>query len=236
MKKILSLIVIVSLLTSCGGGGGEGGGTDNPPTPTVNNKPATPSTTYPSASSLCIDNSVKFEWNAATDPDGDAVKYNLQIALDNQFTQIEHDLKNISGTYKIVTLDKGVAYFWRLKAIDSKNLSGDFSSNVQFYTEGVGVTNYLPFMPELVKPAIEEVVTSSSVTLEWTASDVDNDSLTFDVYFGEDSNSLTLVSENQSETTYTTNVTGTTSYFWKIAVKDGNSGTTIGQVWNFTTD
>ncbi|MDV7186042.1 hypothetical protein R3X25_02010 [Lutibacter sp. TH_r2] len=234
MKKLLSLIVVLNILIACGGSGGG----DNPPDPEVevNEKPTTPSITYPTSSDLCEDNYVNFKWNTASDPNGDSVSYQLQIATNSSFSANVKEYPNLSGTSKSVSLDKGTAYYWRVKAVDSKNLSGDYTSGVQFYTEGVGVSNYLPFMPELVSPAMEEAVTDSSVILEWTAEDVDNDSLTFDVYFGEDSNSLPVVSENQTATTFTKNVSDSTTYYWKIAVKDGQSGTTIGQVWSFTTD
>ncbi len=185
MKKIVYILVLGFILNSCGsdGGGSNGNGSD----PIEENlKPNTPSTIYPTSNSLCIDNNVNFQWNTASDPNNDAVKYNLQIALDGQFSQMEYNINDISSTSRSVSLEKGVAYYWRVKAVDSQDLSGNFSNSIHFYTEGVGVSNYLPFSPELIQPSLNEVLNTSSTILEWNASDLDNDSLTFDVYFGTD--------------------------------------------------
>ncbi|MDO9274015.1 MAG: hypothetical protein Q7T92_00515, partial [Lutibacter sp.] len=79
--------------------------------------------------------------------------------------------------------------------------------------------------------------TGTSVTLAWTASDVDtSDSLTYDVYFGTVNPPTAIVSASQSASTLTKTVSASTTYYWKVAVKDGKGGQTIGQVWNFTTD
>ncbi len=231
MKKYIYTLVFATLLWSCGGSGG-----DSPdPEPVVNNAPTVPSLIYPSANLLCIDNTVEFKWNAATDPDGDTVSYQLEIAKDNQFTQIVQSVSN-SSTVKVFSLEKGVAYYWRVSAKDSKNKSSAYSSVNSFYTEGEGVSNYLPFSPEIVAPTLNATVTETSAMLEWNASDVDNDPLTFDVYFGTASEPTTIVSTNQTAKTFNVDVTDGTTYYWKVVVKDDKGGETIGQVWNFKTD
>jgi hypothetical protein len=125
-----------------------------------------------------------------------------------------------------------------VKATDSKNLSSSYSSVNQFYTEGEGISNHLPFSPILTAPTLNSVVTGTTVTLEWTASDVDTtDTLTYDVYFGTDSASLTLIASDQTAASLTSpTLSASTAYYWNVVVKDGQGGQTIGQVWNFTTD
>jgi len=233
MKKFIYISVISILISSCGGGG-----SDNPkPTPTPENKiPTTPTLTTPTNGTLCIDNSVNFQWNNSTDPDGDAINYQIQVAKDNQFSQIAHTLTSTS-TSKSISLDKGVAYYWRVKATDSKNASSDYSSVFNLYTEGEGEINHLPFSPELIKPELNEIVQTATVTLEWAASDVDtNDNLTFDVFFDSVNPPSTKIADNQTTKTLNTNVVASSNYYWKVVVKDNNGGETIGQVWNFKTD
>ena len=104
------------------------------------------------------------------------------------------------------------------------------------YTEGDGIINHLPFAPVLVSPAINVTLQNANTDLEWTASDVDNDSLTFDVYFGEENPPVTKVSSNQTRNDFNVNLNANTDYFWKVVVNDGSGGKTIGQVWNFKTD
>jgi len=233
MRKLLYIIVLTTVLWSCGGGGG-----DNPPPPTpVNNAPTTPTLVYPTNNLLCINNQLDFQY-ASTDPDGDAITYLIQIATDNTFTNIVQT-QTVSATDKIITLDKGIAYYWRVKATDSKSASSSYSSVFNFYTEGNGISNYLPFAPELVSPILNSVVSSAATTtLQWNGSDADpSDTLTYDVYFDTVNPPTTVVSANQSTSTFTTPTLGvTTTYYWKVVVKDNHGGQTIGQIWNFKTD
>ena len=234
MRKFIYIVIVSVLIVSCGGGG------DDPqPTPTPepeNRAPSKPTLNDPVNNLLCIDNAVSFKWNAASDPDGDTVSYMLEIAEDNAFSPIAHSLAITTNT-KAVSLEKGVAYYWRVKAKDSKNALSAYSSTYQFYTEGVGIVNHLPFTPSLVKPTLNAVEQNATTILEWSASDVDtNDTLSYDVYFGTDNPPTEKVSENQSEKTKEINLDSSKDYFWKVVVKDGKGGETFGPVWSFKTD
>jgi hypothetical protein len=231
MRHLLYIAVLSISLGSCGGGG------DDPtPPPVVNTAPTVPTLSAPVNTSLCIDNVVNFQWNASTDSQGDAITYQIQVAKDNLFSQIAHTLTSTT-TSKSITLEKGIAYYWRVKATDSKNASSNNSTTFNLYTEGVGITNHLPFSPVLVSPALNSVQTAASVNLSWTASDVDaSDTLTYDVYFGTANPPTIITSANQSASTLTKTVAPSTTYYWKVVVKDGKGGQTIGQVWSFTTD
>tara|TARA_R110001583_G_scaffold31233_3_gene107058 strand:+ start:6935 stop:7630 length:696 start_codon:yes stop_codon:yes gene_type:complete len=231
MKKFIYIIILGTLLWSCGGSGG-----DNPPVVIENKAPSTPTLIYPSSNLLCIENSISFKWNASTDPDaGDTVTYQIQIAKDNSFTQIVESISNTSTT-RDITLEKGVAYYWRVSAKDTKNNTSSYSIVNSFYTEGNGVSNYLPFSAEIVSPNLNAVVQTNSTTLTWNASDVDNDPLSFDVYFGTDNPPATKTASNLTNKSLAVNLTSATTYYWKIIVKDDKGGETIGQVWNFKTD
>ncbi len=229
--KILGLAMIGSL-TACGGGG------DEPDTPPVeNNPPTTPTQIYPANNELCIDNAVTFQWNASTDPEGDAIKYTIEVAKSSSFSPVAES-KTVTTTSTTISLEKGVAYYWRVKAVDSKNASSSPSSANSYYTEGDGVSNYVPFAPEIVSPTLGSVVQTEIVKLEWNADDVDTeDNLIFDVYFGKNQANLAVVSSNQSNTNFDIlTLEASTKYYWKVVVKDGNGGETKGQIWSFTTD
>ncbi|RXP52969.1 hypothetical protein EC396_10730, partial [Lutibacter sp. HS1-25] len=89
---------------------------------------------------------------------------------------------------------------------------------------------------DLIAPELDGIIDGTSTSLRWSASDVDNDSLTFDVYLDTASTPLTKVSENQTATTYNaSNLIAATTYYFKVVVKDGKGGETIGQVWSFST-
>jgi len=232
MKNLLFTLTICSILWSCGGGGGE----DPPPPPPPTNKaPSTPSLVEPTNNLLCIDNTVSFQWNAATDPEGDAITYQIQVSKNNQFTDIVQTL-NGSETTRSISLEKGIAYYWRVKATDNKNASSSYSSAFQFYTEGEGITNHLPFSPVLVNPLLNAVEQGTTTSLQWTASDVDNDPLTFDIFFDTVNPPIAKEGDSQSATTLNVALNPSTNYYWKVVVKDDKGGQTIGQIWNFQTD
>jgi len=232
-KFIYTITALSTLLWSCGGGGGD---TPTPTPPITNNAPTIPTTTYPTDNLLCIDNVINFQWNASTDSEGDVITYHIQIAKSNLFSPVEHGF-NVSGTTKSTTLDIGTAYYWRVKATDSK-IESSYSTAIKFYTEGVGITNHVPFAPELVSPSLNAIVAGAptTATLQWTASDVDvSDVLTFDVYF-DTLNPPLAVYPNQVATSFDVDLAASTPYYWKVVVKDGKGGEAVGQVWNFVTD
>jgi hypothetical protein len=233
MRNLLYIVALSVSLWSCGGGGGE------TPTPTpVNTAPTVPTLTAPVNNSLCIDNVLNFQWSTSTDAEGETITYEIQVAKDNLFAQIAHTQTSTTPS-KSITLEKGFAYYWRVKATDNKNAASNYSATFSLYTEGVGVSNHLPFSPELVSPVLNEIVHGAPKTtaLTWTASDVDTtDSLTYDVYFDTVNPPTAKVSASQTAKTYSAALVASTKYYWKVVVKDNKGGQTIGQIWSFTTD
>jgi hypothetical protein len=232
MKKYLYIASISLLLFSCGGGG------DSPaPAPEVKNTaPTIPVLVAPINNKLCLDNLVNFQWNVSVDPESNPIIYQIQVSKDSQFSQIAKTLDGTALTQDI-TLEKGIAYYWRVKATDSKSLSSDYSLTYSFYTAGAAVTNYLPFSPVLVEPILNAALNSTTATLKWSATDVDvNDRLVYDVYFGTTNPPTVKISADITTNTVSTTVVPSTEYFWKIVVKDGKGGETVGQIWKFKTN
>ena len=230
MRNIIYSVFVSSLLFSCGSD-------DAPTQETKNTAPSVPVLMSPANATLCIDNAVTFGWNASTDAENNSIIYQLQIATDNQFTQI---VKTAEGAAigQTITLNKSTAYYWRVKATDSKNASSNYSATYSFYTEAEAVANHAPFLPQMVQPELNSFVKTTTVTLKWTASDVDtSDVLVYDVYFGTTAIPTIKVASNISTTSWTSStLQAATNYYWKVVVKDNKGGETIGQVWNFKTN
>ncbi len=77
---------------------------------------------------------------------------------------------------------------------------------------------------------------SFDVILSWSCSDPENQPLTYDVYFSDET-PPSLVSAGQSETFFDPNdilIPGTT-YYWKIVAYDNLNQFNIGSEWSFTT-
>ncbi|WP_298553339.1 hypothetical protein [uncultured Algibacter sp.] len=231
MKKILYILVFSIIAASCSSGSSDDdGGSDKGKDST----PSTPVLVFPSEDQLCIENTLNFTWNASTNEDGSSVIYTFEIATDNLFSNIVVSEVQTSLS-KIVTLDKGVAYYWRVKAKSTKNIESDFSPVSQFYTEEIANTNNLPFSPANISPFLGQNFDSvSTIDLQWTASDVDKDPLKFDVYFGKNKTALTLVSGDTDNTTLQVTVdTANTVYYWQVIAKDDKGAQTSSPIWEF---
>ena len=231
MRNIVYITLLSILFFSCGGGGNE------PIAEPQNTAPTSPLLVAPTNSKLCINNSVSFEWAASTDAEKNPIVYQIQIATDNLFTQI---VKTLEGTAlnQTIDLEKGKAYYWRVKATDSKNASSNYSSTYSFYTEGLASSNHVPFSPQLVRPVLNSTISSTTATLEWTASDVDiTDVISYDVYFGVDNPPTSKLGSAIATTFYNaTYLLPTKIYYWKVVVKDNKGGETSGQIWSFRTN
>lgn len=224
-------LVLGTLLFSCSSGGGDA-------TPeSKNTAPTVPVLSSPTNNKLCIDNSVSFQWNTSTDAEKNPIVYQIQVATDNQFTQIVKTTE-VSSNGTTIGLDKGKAYYWRVKATDSKSASSNYSTTYSLYTEGVALSNHLPFLPQLVSPDLSAIILATSATLKWTASDADtNDVLSYDVYLDTNNPPTSKVGSSIATTALDVNALQTSKiYYWKVVAKDNKGGETIGQVWNFKTN
>lgn len=93
-----------------------------------------------------------------------------------------------------------------------------------------------PNKPNTPDPANRSTGVSISADLSWNCSDPDNDTLTYDVYFGTTSPPKKIVT-NQSKTSYDPGIMNyTIKYYWQIIAWDNHSETSIGPQWEFTTE
>tara|TARA_R110001583_G_scaffold39978_1_gene128021 strand:- start:4391 stop:5092 length:702 start_codon:yes stop_codon:yes gene_type:complete len=225
-KTYLVITTLALVIIACGGGG------DDPPAAPVNVAPPQTQLIYPSANLLCIDNNIAFEWIATTDPDGDTVKYRLTIARDRNLNEIVE--QRTSTSIKInIELEKAVAYYWSVTAMDSKGNEAEPTETLAFYTAGAGVSNYAPFTAALVSPDYDVNVNAGTISLDWAGGDTNTgDLLTYDLFFGETSDPPLIVSGLTTETSNVNLVSGKT-YYWKVNTLDNFGAKTIGQIWKF---
>ncbi|MCG2826214.1 MAG: right-handed parallel beta-helix repeat-containing protein [Thermoplasmatales archaeon] len=99
---------------------------------------------------------------------------------------------------------------------------------------GIKVTENNPPAVTLSSPSDNGIINATSVTLTWTGSDPDNDTLIYDVYL-DSVDGTTLVSNNQTETYYTaSDLSRGGTYYWKIIPNDSKvDGTCTSGVWSF---
>ncbi len=96
--------------------------------------------------------------------------------------------------------------------------------------------NKAPDKPSNPSPADGATSQALNVTLSWSCDDLENDPLTYDIYFGTTNPPTTLVSQNRTATTLSrSNLYSGITYYWKVIAKDNHSNSTSSSVWIFTT-
>ncbi len=97
-------------------------------------------------------------------------------------------------------------------------------------------TNLPPYEPSTPNPAHDATDVDINIDLSWTGGDPDDDSVTYDVYFGTSSTPPKVVG-NQSGSSYNPGTMSYgTLYYWKIVAWDDKGFQASGPIWDFTTE
>ncbi|MCX2839635.1 hypothetical protein OQ279_15920 [Salinimicrobium sp. MT39] len=199
-----------------------------------NKAPEVPVLLNPEDNLFCIDNELDFSWISATDPEGENVSYVFEISTSSDFSEIYYR-KELSSLTVNKQVDKGMNYYWRVVAKDSKGNTSAYSAVRNFYTEEAPSTNSLPSVPKKLSPK-EYKIYGSVVELAWESIDLDNDELKYDLYFGTSENPPLLEENLLTNAFEINNLAAGTIYHWMIVTIDGKGGKSIGQVWSFKTN
>ncbi len=194
----------------------------------INNPPNTPSSPSPANGAINVDLNADLSWSCS-DPDGDDLTYDVYFG-----TSTPPPLVSSSQTATIYdpgTMDHGTIYYWRIKAIDEYG-AFTLGSIWSFTTEA----NDPPNTPSNPDPYDGETDVDLNADLSWTGGDPNGDTVTYDVYFGTSSPPPKVVS-NQSSTSYDPGTMGYgTTYYWRIKAIDEYGASTLGPIWDFTTE
>ncbi len=95
--------------------------------------------------------------------------------------------------------------------------------------------NRPPLAPYNPIPSNGSIAGATSVTLSWDSYDPDDDTMTYDVYFGTSSNPPKVSANQSGKTLNRSNLSAETTYYWKVTAKDSNGATTERPIWSFST-
>ncbi len=98
-----------------------------------------------------------------------------------------------------------------------------------------GVLNTPPNPPSSPNPPDGAEDVPIEVILTWSASDPDGDLLKFDLYFGKDEDPPLIVRDLDVKSYDPGPLEYSTTYYWKVVVKDEKGGKNESPVWKFTT-
>jgi hypothetical protein len=243
ITKILlhtSSLFLLLIVTACSSSSDNDD--DNPPPPTGGPEPevlvpAAATLVFPENNTECntgvVDStddtksSVTFMWNASQNTD----RYSLTITDLN--TNLNSNT-NVDTNEATVTIDRGTPYSWSVTSRANGTTETATSAVFRFYNEGPGVENYAPFPAEAINPArgVNLPATTTVVTLEWSASDIDDDITGYEIFFGNEANTTTSLG-SVTETSIADISVTTGTYYWKVITSDSQGNTSTSEVFQF---
>jgi hypothetical protein len=239
--SILTLFYLLFLAACSSGGSGDdappisGGDDDPPPIPA----PSSASLVFPEDDTECntgvIDpdddtkSTVTFEWNAAQNTDS----YSVTVTNLNTGSSF---FANSTTTETDIKIDRGVPYEWFVISRAQGTTETATSATFRFYNEGAGIENYAPFPAEAVNPERgANIDATSSVTLEWSASDVDDDIAEYEIFLngGIEQDPTTSLGTTAETNLPDVPVTSGTTYYWKVKTTDSQGNSSTSEVFEF---
>ncbi|NER11746.1 hypothetical protein SAMN06265375_1054 [Muriicola jejuensis] len=223
--------ILMLALVSCGG---SGNGDPEPEPPVLVTPPSAATLIFPDNNTECNEgvvvnatqSTVTFRWTEAQNAD----TYELNVRnLDNNNTA----RSNVSTNSTDLTLLRGVPYEWFVISRANGTNETATSATWRFYNQGAGVENYAPFPAEVVSPERGSTVAATgNVSLVWAGSDVDNDLVDFEVFFGTDTAALASQGTT-TESTFVATIDAGTIYYWRVLSRDSQSNTSLSEVFEF---
>ena len=188
---------------------------------------------YPNNNTECNDGiivsdtetDVLFKWEEATN----ASSYVLIITNLNDATSRE--IKTISNEVLIRVL-RGTPYSWVVKSKANIGNETADSEMWRFYNAGLPEESHPPFPAQAVNPKMGASIDSGDLTLQWEATDVDNDIASFTVLLDTNNSPVAEVG-NPSTNSLNVTVTSGIVYYWKVITTDGLGNESYSQTFEF---
>lgn len=238
-NKNILILLLMAMITACSsssGGGGDdnpmSGNDDDPPPP----NPTAAALIFPEDDSECntgavvsdTETNVTFEWSASQNTDSYQLNI-LNLDTNNSTTT------TVSGTEATVLIERATPYEWFVVSSASGTNSTATSERWRFYNEGLGVENYAPFPAEAVAPqrGINLSASTTAISLEWNASDVDDDITSYEVFLDTSENPTTSLGTFSEATIADVAVTSGNTYYWKVTTFDSAGNSSTSEIFEF---
>jgi len=132
-------------------------------------------------------------------------------------------------TWRDTGLQDTAMYRYYVEAI-GRNQNSEKSNVVSIYTHSIGQPPEQPYN-QFPYNGIDTTVTQ--LQLFWDCSDPDNDTLTYDLYFGLETPPQLRISNLTVPEYLITYLQQDTVYYWQVVAKDGHHHEVAGPVWFF---
>lgn len=221
MKKI-SILLILILTLSCSK---DDGGNPNPEAASL---------IFPDNNQECnqgvdvsqTQSTVTFRWTESAKTDS------YDVFLKNLNTQSTTSRSSLVNELDI-TINKGTPYSWYVVSKKTNILETAQSETWKFYNSGDAISSYAPFPADLLFPTMGATLTGiTTQNLSWIGSDIDNDIVSYDVYFDTANPPITLVG-NTANTNMDVTVAAGNSYYWRVVTIDSQGNNSQSEIFEF---
>lgn len=172
---------------------------------------------------------VEFRWDLADNTE----TYELRVT--NIATGTVQTIVSASNSAQL-PLAKGEQFSWLVRSRNSEVEQTVSSEEWYFYNSG-SRTTFAPFPAAIISPASSDNVfkdINNEVELSWSASDLDNDIASYEVYFSVEIPTIDLIRELSSAvTSINVSVTSDTVYYWRVVVIDDEGNKSDTGVYTF---
>ena len=227
MKKIILFLNAVFLLLCCN---------KEQSAPPIPQNPTAAKLVFPYQDYLCnvgtnitpTESTVLFEWEESEHTDSyELVLKNVTTGIFTSYTTAD--------TKMPVVIERNTAFKWYVISKSGSVSDTALSATWKFFNAGAAVESYVPFPAEIVSPAMASTITitDNAVTLGWTGSDVDNDIVGYDVYFGKTADPPIIETDIEESILENVPVEPDTIYYWRIITKDATGNSSDSGVFQF---
>ncbi|RNC86806.1 MAG: hypothetical protein ED556_05120 [Winogradskyella sp.] len=170
------------------------------------------------------ESTVFFEW----EPNNNAETYTVTVEnlTTGDVTQVQTE-----DFITPITIARATPFRWFVEFTFEDEVQASEAWN--FYNAGPGVQTYPPFPAEIVSPLMAQTITTTTtVNLQWNGSDVDNDIVSYEVYFGTE-NPPAIESSGLISNSLLVSVNADTIYYWYVVTLDAEGNTSESVVHQF---
>lgn len=231
MKYFITLFTFLLFLSACG----TDDSPNTEPTEPINSAPSVPVPTAPLEDATWAGTDVTFNWQAATDPNGNSISYKIEVASDIAFANIlKTDVTSFLSM--TITLEENKSYYWRVQARNFDNELSAFSTPINFNVTEAGAP--VPEQPTLIYPSNNEICTDNTLDMRWTdqtTSDISEVIYTLQIASDASFENI-FVEEETNATQKTVTLDLNTTYFWRVkSANTENTSNGFSQIYEFYT-
>lgn len=172
---------------------------------------------------------VEFRWEEGANVD----TYELRVTNSN--TGVVQTISTASTAARL-PIAKGEPFSWFVRSKNTQVPETVSSEIWNFYNAG-SVTTFAPFPADIIAPRMSENVfkdINNEITLSWSAADLDDDILEYEVYVSVASPPEDLVGTLPKDaTTLKVTVAPNTVYYWSVITKDEEGNATNSGIYSF---